>query len=531
MSSTVFINVYKSYVDRGATVSRTPSEHYEVDEEDIKIGKPLPKWRSGGAPIVTAYNEQQIELEYEGKSFLIKVGEEVTVSISGYDVGMGVSVHEYYCVKLIGKKITYIGSWQWPSTIRQELEGPIGNGEVKYPNGDCFKGYFHLSYACINGPAYAAEGRYEFADGSYIEKAWITTDNDHNPDHWGLNGVFRIHHPGGYDSIAMFIRGKRYGFELGLPESKYSNPWVSEWFEGDEIIRYSGPNEREKIEVTDYEIDETSKKGCMTLRLTLGNGCRIEQQGGRYEANQYDNDIYHPDTHSIIHLPNGDILDHNGSCVREYKPYDGYVDVFSAKKGKSRTELWKKGKRKSHEDWEYDKRFINSVELPNPTGAHGTMTAYVWKDGHIEYNNKEWVYDGEVSCNRPHGKGVLQGDAYHNNRRLEGEFANGVYVSNEKNLDGEITLHVKSGHSHGGGWKYEEKDIVAIRGTLKIDGFWNYEITSIKSDCITIEFYEEKYEVRPGKPLLLYKEIEGREWSDGCVYDSDEYNLELTWVD
>ena len=104
MSSTVFINVYKSYVDRGATVSRTPSEHYEVDEEDIKIGKPLPKWRSGGAPIVTAYNEQQIELEYEGKSFLIKVGEEVTVSISGYDVGMGVTVDQYYCVKLIGKK-------------------------------------------------------------------------------------------------------------------------------------------------------------------------------------------------------------------------------------------------------------------------------------------------------------------------------------------------------------------------------------------------------------------------------------------
>ncbi|MDY5005671.1 MAG: hypothetical protein SPF12_04800 [Prevotella sp.] len=531
MSSTVFINVYKSYVDRGATVNSTPSEHYEVDEEDIKIGKPLPKWRSGVAPIVTAYNEQQIELEYEGKSFLIKVGEEVTVSISGYDVGMGVTVDQYYCVKLIGKKILYIGSWQWPNTIRQELEGPIGQGEVKYPNGDCFKGYFHLSYACINGPAYAAEGRYEFADGSYIEKAWITTDNDYNPDHWGLNGVFRVHHPGGYDSIAMFIRGKRYGFELGLPESKYSNPWVSEWFEGDEIIRYSGPNEREKIEVTDYEIDETSKKGCMTLRLTLGNGCRVEQQGGRYETNQYDNDIYHPDTHSIIHLPNGDILDHNGSCVREYKPYDGYVNVFSATKGKSRIEHWEKGKMKSHEDWKYDRCFINSVELPNPTGADGTMTAYVWKDGHIEYKNKEWVYDGEVSCNRPHGKGVLQGDAYHQNRRLEGEFANGVYVSDEKNLDGEITLHVKSGHSNGGPWEYEEKDIVARRGTLKIDGFWNYEITSIKSDCITIEFYKEKYEVRPGKPLLLYKEIEGREWSDGCVYESDEYNLELTWVD
>ena len=119
MSSTVFINVYKSYVDRGATVSSTPSEHYEVDEKDIKIGKPLPKWRSGCGPIVTAYDGQQIELEYDGKSFLIKVGEEVTVACSGYEVGMGVNVDKYYCVKLIGKEITYIGSWQLPSTIRQ----------------------------------------------------------------------------------------------------------------------------------------------------------------------------------------------------------------------------------------------------------------------------------------------------------------------------------------------------------------------------------------------------------------------------
>ena len=531
MSCTVFINVYESYIDRGATVNKTPSEHYEIDEEDIKIREPLPKWNSGRAPIVKAYNRQQIKLEYNGKTFLIKEGEEVTVASSGHDEGMGVSVQEYYCVKLIATKITYEGGWQSQNTIMQKLEGPIGEGEVIYPNGDGFKGFFHLSYACINGPAYAAEGRYEFADGSYIEKAWITTANDFNPDHWGLKGVFRIHHPGGYDSIAMFIRGKRYGFELCLPDASKEKPWVREWFEGNEIIRYTGPDQRFRYEVTDYEIDETSKADCMTLRLTLGNGCSIEQQGGRYEANQYDYNIYHPYTHTTIHLPDGDILDHDGSCVREFKPYDGYVDVCSAETGKCRTELWEKGNMKSHQEWTYDQRFTTNVELPNPTGAHGKMTAFVWKDGHIEYNNKEWVYDGEVMHNRPHGKGVLQGDRYHQNRRLEGEFVCGVYVSKENNLDGEITLHVKSGHRHGSGWKYEEKDIVAKRDTLKIDGFWNYEITSIKSDCITIEFYEEKYEVRPGKPLHLYNEIEGREWSDGCVYDSDEYNLELTWVD
>ena len=37
MSCTVFINVYESYIDRGATVNKTPSEHYEIDEEDIRV--------------------------------------------------------------------------------------------------------------------------------------------------------------------------------------------------------------------------------------------------------------------------------------------------------------------------------------------------------------------------------------------------------------------------------------------------------------------------------------------------------------
>ena len=113
-------------------------------------------------------------------------------------------------------KPIYKGGWQLGDTIRQELEGPIGEGEVTYPNGDHFKGYFHLSYASINGPAYAADGRYDFADGSFIEKAWIDTSSDQTI--FDLHGVFRIHHPQGHDSIAMFFRNKRIGFELVLAE-------------------------------------------------------------------------------------------------------------------------------------------------------------------------------------------------------------------------------------------------------------------------------------------------------------------------
>ena len=121
--------------------------------------------------------------------------------------------------------LIYKGGWQRANTILQKLAGPIGDGEVWYPNGDHFKGGFHLSFASVNGPAYAADGRYDFADGSYIENAWIHTLKDKKPQYWGLHGVFRIHHPQGPDSIAMFCSGgKHYGFELYLDEKKPLRP-------------------------------------------------------------------------------------------------------------------------------------------------------------------------------------------------------------------------------------------------------------------------------------------------------------------
>lgn len=538
MATVVYINVYNSHVDRGATVTSVPRAHYEVDEEQIKVGEPLPKFHCG-SPVVTAYDGQQLTLDVRGKAITIKVGEEVEVDSSSYEVGMGVYSYSCYCVKLIGTDLVYKGGWQWGDTIKQVLEGPIGNGDVWYPNGDHFKGAFHLSYASINGPAYAADGRYEFADGSYIEKAWIHTSKDRKPEWWGLHGVFRIHHPDGPDSIAMFLHGgKRYGFELFLPEKSWQKPWVREWYAGDCVIRYSGPDELFQYEVVDYEVDETSKVDCTTLRLTLKDGdkvYRIEQQGGRYVTNQYDNYIYEPSTHVTVELPNGDSLDHYGDDVRDFKPYDGFVYVHCAKTGKYRREHWQNEVLTDDEEWKYDERAAKKVTLPDPTGVEGKLEANVWADGHIVYGYDEWVYDGGVKNNRPDGQGVLVGDRRHGERRFEGLFIDGVYLSDEETFDGEITLHVKNGHqswSIGGSndWEYHEEDIVAKRGRLNIDGFWSYEITSVQHDCITIEFYDEKYEVRPDQPLHLYKEIEGREYSDGCVYDGDDYSLELTWV-
>jgi len=542
MATACYINVYNSHMDRGSKVTTIPQEHYEVDESEIVVGKPLPKLRATNT--VTAYDGAQITLALYGKTYTIKIDEEVEVACSEYHVGGGVYSRDCYCVRLTGTKIIYKGGWQWGDTIRQELEGPIGDGEVFYPNGDHFKGVFHLSYASINGPAYAAEGRYTFADGSYIEHAWIHTSKDKKPEWWGLHGVFRIQCPpssselpaaGKPDSIAMFLHGgHRYGFELVLGQNK---PWVKEWYAGDSIVRYTGPDDLFQYEVVDYELDENAAEGLTTLRLTLKDGnktYKVEQRGGDYEVNKYDDQIYKPSTRVTVWLPNGDSLDHYGDDVKDFKPYDGYVEVHRAKTAQCRTEHWEKGKLVDDREWQRDNLFSKKVTLPNPTGIGGEMLANVWADGHISYNYGEWVYDGEVKNDRPDGQGVLVGNDYHGRRRYEGLFTDGQYAE-EETFTGKVMLHVKSGHKHwsvynDGEWKNEEYDIEAKLGTLNIDGFLNYEITKITQDAITISFYDKTYTLTPDNPLdLPISVIEGHEYSDGCVYDGDDYSLELTW--
>ncbi len=423
--------------------------------------------------------------------------------------------------------IIYKGGWQFGKTIRQCLEGPKGSGEVVYPNGDRFRGMFHLNYASINGPAYAASGRYDFADGSYIGRAWINTSSDRTV--FDLHGVFRIVHPQEPDSIAMFNGNKRYGFELFLDEEK---PWVREWYDGKPLDNGKSP-----YEVEDYTLDETSSEDCTLLKLTLRKGhlvWRVEQQGGRYETNQYDQSVYAPYTHVTIRLPNGDSMDHYGCAMRGFEPVDGYVDMHCAETGLWRSELWENGTLKKAEEWKRDRRAARAVRLPDPSGAEGELSAYVWADGHISYQYDEWVYDGETSNDRPEGQGVLTGDKSHSNRRYEGTFREGRYAGEETSVPSEVTLHARHGHSHwsvgsSGEWKYEESDFTACLGRLSFAGFRAYEIIRITPDCITIGHYGETCELRPDAPLSLTSSIEGREWSDGCVYDGDDYRLILTF--
>ncbi len=94
MSVACYINVYNSHMDRGVKVTTIPQKHYEVDESDIVVGKPLPKLCATNT--VTAYDGAQITLALYGKTYTIKIDEEVEVASRAEDVGGGVSRSDCY---------------------------------------------------------------------------------------------------------------------------------------------------------------------------------------------------------------------------------------------------------------------------------------------------------------------------------------------------------------------------------------------------------------------------------------------------
>jgi hypothetical protein len=99
-----------------------------------------------------------------------------------------------------------------------------------------------------------------------------------------------------------------------------------------------------------------------------------------------------------------------------------------------------------------------------------------------------------------------------------------------------IVLHARHGHqswSIGGSsdWEYEESDIQVELGRLGVFiGFGSLKVERIEKNCITLSYHgSETHLLTPGDTLRFYAEIEGREWSDGCVYDGDDYSLVITW--
>lgn len=443
----------------------------------------------------------------------------------------------------------YKGGWQGANTILQKLKGPIGDGQVWYPNGDHFKGVFNLSFQCIWNTAYTAVGRYTFADGSYIEDAWINTDS--TKTRFSLKGLFRIKHPNGPDSIALFSTN-RYGIELIIDKDK---PYIKEWYNGEEQHR------EHPLELVRYELDDTEGDECLKLTMTLrgedGEYKVIEQGGFRYK-NKWDNMIYEPKASITVYYPNGDWVDDKyGNGLKQLKPYHSYLDVHCAATAQWRTEHWKDGQLDEAPEWKRDACSAKHVELPNPWGGAHTYKAYVWGDGHIDYRGLA-VYDGAVVNDRPEGWGVLV-HADNNGTRYEGEFhegrphGKGVYDSSELGIHKEgmwvngvfqeanpatepITLHARHGHQSwsvggSGDWEYEECDVQVELGRLgTFSGFWSLKVERIEKGCVTLSYHgSETHLLTPGDALHFYAEVEGREWSDGCVYSGDDYSLDITW--
>ena len=222
--------------------------------------------------------------------------------------------------------ILYQGEWQQGSVILQKLEGPIGDGVVRYPNGDYFEGRFHLSYAHIDGPAYAGEGKYIFADGSMIEHAWINTSKD--LEVMDLIGVYPIKHSQGLDTITPFHRNKHHGLELVLAEK----PFAIEWYEGEKL---------QELAVVSYEFQQKDKnRSVLTIRLQ--DGTVITQYSGGLEQNQYDKWVFQTGLRGSILYPDGNSLDYFGYNLKYLQPYDGYVTVHSTN-GKYHQERWENG--------------------------------------------------------------------------------------------------------------------------------------------------------------------------------------------
>lgn len=434
---------------------------------------------------------------------------------------------------MIGKKsgIKYHGSWQFKDVIRQELAGPIGQGVLEYPNGDRFEGFFHLSYAHINGPAYAAEGKYKFSDGSFIEHAWINTSDDLEVA--DLIGVYLVKHPDGPDTLTPFYRHKRNGIEVVLAEK----PYAVEWYDDEKL------QELEMESYTFEQFDEDRSK----LTVTLKNGIIIEHYSGDTELNDYHRRVFKTHFKSEVHYPDGSFIDCYGYSLLDLKPYDGYLTIHSTN-GKCHEEHWNEGRLVKAEEERWDYWGAKHAELPDPFNKSNKMKAKIW-NGHICYNSSTWIYDGEMKDDHPDGYGVLVGDEVDTKgRRYEGEFKDGLCHGHG------VFSYPEGGIKQDGEWVegvFQEKDApespIMLKVILSGDdsdeqmveakvgsfpffmGFGGLRIDRIEKNCITFSDYGTIYLLTPGDTLYLHHEIEGREWSDGCVYDSEDYYLRIIW--
>ena len=87
------------------------------------------------------------------------------------------------------------------------------------------------------------------------------------------------------------------------------------------------------------------------------------------------------------------------------------------------------------------------------------------------------------------------------------------------------------------GHKHESMKVEAKVGEFPyFTGFYGLHIERIENQCITFSFdkniklrYSDVPQLRPGETIHFYSEIDGPEDSHGCVYESYDYYLAITW--
>lgn len=425
----------------------------------------------------------------------------------------------------------YNGEWQYGDVILQKLEGPIGDGSVDYPNGDRFEGSFHLSYAHINGPAHMADGTYTFANGDRIEHCWINANSR-------LVGVYETLHADGTRSIAMWYNGERVGMEVEVDEREclYRE-------RGFLVHQYSG---KEQFNYT-YTPDE---RGFNRLEVTLYNGMRI--------VHQYCHNDGEPALNCELYYPDGDWMEYWGSGqLEEFRPWDGVFTYHRIADGMKKHDIWDKGVPREMQGWEHDEEGARRIHVEvDPYGRPFGHDILLWPDGHTQWGYG-FHYEGGLKDGLPEGQGVFYDDS---GRRYEGEFheglchGEGTYTFEKADirqsgrwergrfLDGKkpvapvkLKVHWSQTHcSPSGEFPYGEEEwiVEAKPGYLDLPQYaLGIAIESIEPERIVLTSYGRKHRtLTPGKTVGYMDEVEGREYSDGCVYESDEYTINITWM-
>ena len=427
-----------------------------------------------------------------------------------------------------GKK--YHGDWQDGSVIQQRLDGPVGQGSIDYPNGDRFEGFFHLSFAHLNGPAYMASGTYTFANGDRIEHCWID-------GHDALCGVYETLHADGTRSIAMWHRGKREGIEIA-DDGKTCNYRERGYL----THAYSQLN---------YNYTFTpGTDGFNRLEVTLYDGMRL--------VHRLMNNGNEPDLFCELYYPDGDWVEYRGwSQLKDLRPWEGVFTYHRMADGMKSHDTWKAGHPQDPDSWEHDPQGARRIHVAlDPYGRPFGHDIFLWPDGHTRWGYG-YRYEGALRDGLPEGHGVFCDEV---GRRYEGDFheglchGEGTYTfpaagivqagrwERGRWLDGKalpehIRLRIHWQHNHcspAGEYPQGEEEwiVEATPGELDLPQYTDgLTIEAIEPEHIIVSCYgHDLRHLSPGQTVGYLREVEGREYSDGIVYESDEYSIKITWI-